>query len=234
MSKIMGVGFLNGHKMRNLTRCRMLIKKFIEGNEVPTGTAFIDNENISLTKNFSVSHESLLKENITYSIKKRTYYVINYSNPLIFSNDIVGIYDNSIKNSMTLFDYFGLVRKNIGNLEDIDGEVVFKLIDHYSKVKNFNLIDATRSASQKLIGRYSCAFINRKTPHNLWLFRNFNPIKLFCYPEAGIFMFAQKREMIEKAAAAVGLHNGKELKIPEFSGVGLNLEKNTYTIFNLF
>lgn len=232
MSKIIGVGFLSGHKMRSPTKCRILIKKLIEENSVPTGTAFVDDKNISLTKKFSTEHKSLLKENITFN--KRTYYMVNYNNPPIFYNNIVGMYDSCIKNSMTLFDYFKFVKEKAKSEDNINGEVIFKLIDYYSKVKDFNTIDAIRNASQKLIGKYSCIFINRKIPHNLWLFRNFNPLKLFYYSEVGIFIFAQEREIIEKAAATVGLHKSEEMRIPEFSGIGLNLQKNTYTMFNLF
>jgi glucosamine 6-phosphate synthetase-like amidotransferase/phosphosugar isomerase protein len=159
---------------------------------------------------------------------------VNYDNnhPIITKN-IVGVHNGHIHNDDSLFRQFLSKESRIA---EVDSEIIFQLIDHFydHSSSSFKLSDAIIKASKHLRGSYACAFMDRRTPDLLYVFRNMNPLSIRHYHEAGMIIVSTLDTFIEKSMGVfTEMDEYEEIECPQDSGIVFNLFSKTMKPFTL-
>ena len=119
----------------------------------------------------------------------------NYNNHPIVAGSVVGVHNGMISNDDQLFSAYSDMVKRAG---EVDSEIIFRLIDHYSQF--YDLEGATQKASEELTGSFSCAFIHLKRPNYLTLFGGRVPsIYLMDFKLHHAMVFASTKQIINDA-----------------------------------
>lgn len=146
----------------------------------------------------------------------------NFNNHPIVSGSVVGVHNGVINNDEPLW-------KNKGDEKDrrgkVDSEVIFHLLDLFSKRNNYGIENAIYKISEHLKGSYGCAAVHFKKPKYLWLFCKGSPIYVYSAgPNLGLKVFASSEMYIEKAMASVNLGIVPErlMRVPERTGLRID------------
>jgi hypothetical protein len=132
-----------------------------------------------------------------------------------------------IGNDDRLFDIYSRVFERNGQ---VDSEIIFALIEFFSSSGN-DIVESIRKAGKALSGSIAAAMVHRKSPHILWLFRRNNPCSVILYRDIGLLFWASSEEFIQRAQAGRNFGRPTEIKLPEHSGIGINLETNQMNRF---
>ena len=145
--------------------------------------------------------------------------------------DIIGIHNGHIRNNHELFDAFGKV---ITRKAEVDTEIIFQLINHFSKPSLAKTIAAIQKSTPYLQGGYACGMQNAKHPYNLYLFRHSNPVRIRYYPKLGAVIFATREHFIDKSLEDFidSPGNFEEIVLIENRGVVFNLWNRTMCKFS--
>lgn len=261
MCGILGIAFLNGHKIKDpkvpktILR-RLLLESKVRGSDA-TGVAFADNDNVAVIKHNIdagrfvnsdfyekaverfIGHDgkSLNKVSViighTRAQTKGTHENRHNNHPVV-SNKIIGIHNGCINNDDVLFEeYERAFPTTFRRKAWVDTEIIFRLIDHYKYTIDQPMYDAVKSTDEKLSGGYACAFVAASEPWMLWLFKDWSPTTVFHYPNPGIVIFASAEVFINKAIAGLELGYPTEIKYERESCLAINTITNDFTSFEL-
>lgn len=148
----------------------------------------------------------------------------NYNNHPIITENIIGVHNGVINNDDGLFNKF---RKNITRIAQVDTEIIFQLVSHFTRRLGSNqTINSIKETAKHLKGGYACAMLNIDSPYNLFLFRNGNPIRILYYPSVKVLLFATRETFILEAIKPFKDYLGEPVEIEVISGMGV--------AFNLF
>lgn len=251
MCAIFGIGFQNGHLVKDVDSVKTFIKEvFLEAMSRGThasGIAFTSTKHIVVVKNnvparrfvesksFIEEVESCINLDNTLSIighcrlkTKGTPEDRNNNHPII-SRKTVGIHNGTIANDEALFEKY----KGIGRKGKVDSEVIFSLIDHLQRVNRGNMEKAISDTAGLLLGTFACATVNSNNPYAIWLFRNRNPIDVLYYPRKGVVAFATSDSFIRRAAKHAGFGDGKNIGLGINHGMGIDLLHSSVKNFRL-
>ncbi len=157
----------------------------------------------------------------------------NYNNHPIITENIIGVHNGVINNDDELFNKF---RKNITRIAQVDTEIIFQLVAHFTRRLGSNqTIQSIKKMSEQVKGGYACALLNIESPRNLFLFRNGNPIKILYYPAVKIVLFATREYFILTAMKPFKDYVGDPIELDVISGMGVafNLFSKTMCKFKL-
>lgn len=149
----------------------------------------------------------------------------NFNNHPIASGHVVGVHNGVIGNDEQLWVRKG-VREDRRGL--VDSEIIFHLLNVYSKRTNYSIEDAIRKVSKHVKGNYACATIHMMKPKYLWLFCKDNPIYIYSAGDnLGLKIFASNEMFIERSMADInlGIIPKRLTKVP--NGTGLRIDANS-------
>jgi len=235
MCGIFGIGFLSKNKNPKFVTqliTELLNEVKIRGTDA-AGVAFINNTKIHVIKD-GVSGESLSKstkfkdacknminENLLQIIghcrlQTKGTFLNNVNNHPIIANKIIGIHNGFVINDDALFEQY-TKSESILRAGEVDTEIIFRLIDHFSKYSNANLIKSTILALKHLEGNFACAFIHTDKPHVLGLFRSYNPTVIRCYVKDNLIIYCSTDSLINNALDKI-----KEKKLSSYYNIPYN------------
>ena len=157
----------------------------------------------------------------------------NYNNHPIVTENIIGVHNGMIYNDDDLFNKF---RKNITRIAQVDTEIIFQLVAHFTRRLGENkTTEAIKNTAKYIKGGYACAMLNTSSPYNLFLFRDNNPIRVLYYPVVKVMLFATREHFILSAVKPFGNYLGDpvEIDMVNSTGMGFNLHSKTMCKFAL-
>lgn len=144
----------------------------------------------------------------------------NVNNHPIVRDDVVGVHNGMIGNDDRIFNIYSKTFKRNGR---VDSEIIFALIEHFSKNDDRPIHKAVQKTSLALRGGMACAFAHRRQPHLVWLFRRGGPCDINIYRDVGMLAWSSSRHFIENSvkgyedvlgkAELVGLEEGEGMSI---------------------
>lgn len=152
----------------------------------------------------------------------------NLNNHPIVIDKLAGVHNGEISNDDGIFEMF---KKSIDRIAEVDTEIIFQLVNYFSKNGVVSTIDAIREAAKQMLGSYACGMLNAKKPHNLYLFRHQAPTKIVYYPKVKLIFFSTREYFILDAIKPhQKLFGGaRELDMLDDTGVVFDLfNRNVY------
>lgn len=255
MCAIFGLGILNGSKFVNNVRFGTILEKMFLSLEHrgrrASGIAFISPKKIRVLKKdirpkLFVNSDSYQQAVRAYGdVSKDTGPIMvlghcrlttqgsekrNVNNHPIITDNVVGIHNGHIRNDDALFKSFEQKQPDFVRAGQVDSEIIFRILDYYITQRKMNVKTAIIRTSRQLQGAYACAFVHRKNPYVLWLFRESNPTIVRLYTKEGIILFASTDEAIRDAAQAAKLDGTfVDFYMQQKEAIGLNFFNNKIT-----
>jgi len=257
MCAIFGMGFLR-HDV-NMEVMSTVLKKLTALSQVrgsdATGLCFTTRRDISVVKhNVEASKFISLKEYgcevdrfMSSKDHKRLYSVlghcrqqtkgahtINLNNHPIHVGDIVGAHNGVICNDDELFKEYAFNR-----LGQVDSEVIFSLIDYYSNLykRKVDELSPTTSAIIKtsglINGSFACSIVDAKSPNNIWIFKNSNPVVIHNFKKEGVVIYASTLPILRSAIEHTDFETPEEIILKNDQGVCIDLLNCKYNTFDL-
>jgi len=120
-------------------------------------------------------------------------FINNFNNHPIIASDVIGIHNGVISNDDVLFETNTQLKRN----GQVDSEIIFRLIDEYLKMGK-SLIESVKFTVPRLIGSMACAFIYRKNPRYVVLFRDnsYTPLVMRIYKKENVITFASTAQIL--------------------------------------
>ena len=255
MCCIFGVGLLKGHKIKNkdlfIGLISVLAKEAEVGGRAASGVSLMRektarifkrpmNAGLLVTKD---DYQDFMSEHVKLDDPADKLISVightrlptkgspenNDNNHPINIDHIIGVHNGVIGNDDALFKNFDT---QFDRVAEVDTEIIFQLLAHFSKKRTINTIDAIEKSSLYLKGSYACAAQNANHPYNLYLFRKSNPIRVFLVKSLGILMFATRETFVFKALKVID-HEPEvsEIELPSETGVSFNLHTKNFTKF---
>lgn len=260
MCAIFGIGFLDGNKAKKEVITELVKRIFIECQARGThasGMALVNKSEIAVYKKnvratdfverqeYEDTLDAFLSGINNHNIDKPLVLLghtrfetkgtreNNDNNHPIVANKVVGVHNGHIGNDDQLFNMFQLEHKSdvFPRKAKVDSEIIFRLVDHFSKVEKMNLCKSIKSAAEKLTGNYACGMVSARKPNLLWMFRNNNPMSIRLFNETGIIVFASMMSYITQSICGLNLEKGKEIKIDQDKCIGVNMLNNKISEF---
>lgn len=231
----------------------LLVESQTRGSDA-TGVAFVSEKSIAVLKNnvgakdfladdaFNAACKEYIKLDGMISIighcrmKTKGTETDRHNNHPIVTDNAVGVHNGIISNDEKLFKQFQKKHTTFERKGEVDSEIIFRLIDHFTHVRKRKMSDAIRSTAMLLHGSFACALVDRDRPYLLWLFRDYNPIDIYNYTKCGVIVFASDDRFIVKATGDVGRRElGRPIKmhLPMHHCMAINLKTNSVYRFKL-
>ena len=157
------------------------------------------------------------------------------NHPQVIDN-IIGVHNGVITNDHKLFEKFEQV---FARKAKVDTEIIFQLVRHFNnESREVDTIDAIKETSKYLVGSYTCGVQNTNHPYNIYIFRKHNPLSVIYYPKIKVVFFASQESFIKDAfedfVEGEGIAGpGKEIEVPNYTGMAFNLWNHTKSGFKL-
>lgn len=254
MCAIFGLGFMRGHEIQSGDEkliqelIRSLFSENMARGRTASGMAYVSYRGIKVIKKDIYATEfinlpeykktesecvSFDQPNSLLSIlghcrlKTKGTETNNKNNHPIICNKVVGVHNGCVSNDDELFTIYSKYIKRNG---EVDSEIIFSLIDHFSKTCHIH--DAIQRMSSVVNGGMACAMVHELQPHVIWLFRRFNPCDIVLFKDIGLVVWSSDKKYIESAT----LGNFGKREIIEFqqnSGIGIDLHRNRIHRFTI-
>jgi len=255
MCAIFGLGFLNGHVMKDNNIIRNIVRGlFLESmarGRTASGLAYVSPNNIKVIKSdlaaktfINIPEYDMAEKNyMNFSNKYKPVSILghcrlktkgselhNANNHPIVREDVVGTHNGMISNDDFLFDnYSDHFKRNA----EVDSEIIFALIEHFSKkVPTHEAISKTATS---LAGSFACSMVHKKQPYTIWLFRRYTPCSVIIFKDVGLLVWSTNnlfiRNVLSTNEAFCG--EGEEVEFNRNSGLGIDLYRNKIYRFNL-
>lgn len=159
----------------------------------------------------------------------------NNNNHPIEVNSIIGVHNGHITNDDALFKE----HKELKRIGEVDSEVVFSLIDHYSTMYKQTVTEdnptteAIKTTTGLISGGYACSLVDITNPQVLWLFKNYNPIVIMHFKNEGLILFASTLTILQKATEKTNLSDPEMLLLESDEGMCINIKELAYNTFKL-
>ena len=256
MCSIFGIGFLQGHKFKNESTLIGVISRLFKAAEVAgrraAGLSIMREKSVHILRRpvpasglvASEEYIDFMSDNLKIKDEEnRVMSVVGHcrlptqgdpsnnlnNHPQVVDN-IIGVHNGVIGNDHEIFDMFKevIVRK-----AEVDTEVIFQLISHFSKGKRSRTISAIKKATPYLRGSFACGMQNTRHPYNLYLFRHGNSINILNYNEMGLLFFATREYFITTAFDEFVDYSGEgtPIDLVENQGIAFNLWDKTMCKF---
>jgi len=256
MCAIFGIGFLNGHRIVDMARVRLILDVLFKESQSrgrrASGITFTTPHEIAIVKkdlsaDLLISTDEYRDACKKYMEGKRLVSIIghcryptkgepedNNNNHPIVARRVIGVHNGMIGNDDDLFDeYKSFAGKGWHRAGLVDSEIIFRLLDYYFYTDMQEPVDAIKTTCKNLTGSYACAFVTTRDKYYIWLFRNHMPISLMFYPKLGVVIFASAKDFINKSLYGLNLGREVEIEVPTNSGIGIDLFNNSKTKFDL-
>lgn len=261
MCGILGMAFLEGHKIKNHYIPKTILRKLLLESKVrgtdATGVAFASNTNVAVIKHNihagkfissrfyeQAEKRCIVDENKSFgplnviightrAQTKGTHRDRDNNHPVV-ANGVIGVHNGNISNDDTLFEsYIGNHPSTFKRRAWVDTEIIFRLIDHYKHTIKMETHEAVTATDKCINGSYACAFVAASEPWMLWLFKDWSPTTIFHYPDVGLVVFASAENFIKRAVAGLTLGDPVEIEYDRESCMAINTAENTFTSFEL-
>lgn len=149
----------------------------------------------------------------------------NVNNHPIVRDEVVGVHNGMIGNDDRIFDIY---EKTFDRNGRVDSEIIFALIEHFSKDAEKPIHKAVQKTSKALRGGMACAFAHRRHPHIVWLFRRGGPCAINIYRDVGLVAWSSMRHYIEHSVKGYEdvLGKAEVVGLEEGEGMSIDLHRN--------
>ena len=159
-------------------------------------------------------------------------YLDNNNNHPIVRDKVVGVHNGCISNDDRLFRIY---EKTFNRNGLVDSEIIFALIEQFSKAAHKSVAASIQKMSKATAGSFACAMTHGHQPYIVWLFRRSNPCEIVIFRDIGMVIWASSGRYIENATknyeAVIG--NGEIMEFKPNSGMGIDLHRNIIHRFDL-
>jgi glucosamine 6-phosphate synthetase-like amidotransferase/phosphosugar isomerase protein len=261
MCGIFGISMLNGSTVTNNTKFHKFIAELFKETSVrgsiASGISVVkSNEALVIKKDVSArefveskSYKDMIKANVDLTAvnngvvtvfghgrfpTKGTEKVEHNNHPIV-AEHIIGVHNGCISNDDRLFAEYMEKNQCFKRAGEVDSEIIFRLINHYTTVENLPTKKALEKLNLRIHGSYACIFVNTLQPYYVWLFRNNQPTTILLYDKVGLLVYASVKKHILDAVSSSGLELGEpvDLQMEPNEAVGFNLFSNIHTKFEL-
>lgn len=238
MCSIFGVGFQHGNALTDTDKDRMhkfvdaLFVNCMERGRDAAGLAFVSGSSIKVIKKDMLARDLVktpeYKEcfadyfhleggyyNRTLSLighcrfQTKGTYLKNVNNHPIVRDTMIGVHNGCINNDDLLFNRYS---KDIKRNGEVDSEIIFALIEFYTK-KGGSIRKAIKKAYSETQGSLACAAVHASQPHLIWLFKEYGPCYVTHYPDIGLVAWASASAFINNAELTSGAKLGRRQDI---------------------
>lgn len=258
MCGIAGIGIQNGCTMKDVSLLQSLFANMLEETAIrgfdATGAAYVSREDINVikgpvpasdmikSKEFQFANSSYLNmqgKNGTISVlghcrqETKGTYKNNDNNHPIIAGRIVGIHNGMIDNDDDIFMAYENV---IARKGEVDSEIIFRLLDYMVSKTGLEMPAAISNMYGMLYGSMACAFVDRKDPYLLWIFRRYGEVAVFHYHSCGIVAFASNEAILGNAISDPEFKefgDPKVLFLPPEHAMCINLYSNAIHTFEI-
>ena len=260
MCGIAGMVFLSGSRVRDseVTKAilrNLLIESMVRGRSA-TGVAFVSHSKASVVKHNIDARDFIRSDFYAEAEKKfidgddkafgKPNIILAHTrmptkgseknrdnNHPIVSDKIIGVHNGNISNDDDLFkEYIKSSPYLFKRKGEVDTEIIFRMINHFRHTVSMPMYDAIEHTDKLLKGSYACALVDVSTPWLLWLFKDWSPINIIHYPEAGLVIFASSIIFIRRAVSGADLGKEEEIQYPQESCIAINTLSNKITNFD--
>lgn len=252
MCAIFGLGFMHNHEIRNGSLIQNFVRALFLQNmsrgRTSSGLAYTSYKGIKvIKKNVPASifinlpeYAVTESECVTFDthstplsilghcrLKTKGTELNNENNHPIICNKVVGIHNGCISNDDELFTVY---EKVFGRNGEVDSEIIFALIDYFSRTCPIH--EAIQKMSAIVYGSLACAMVHELQPHVIWLFRRYNPCDVVLFKNVGLLSWSSDKNYINSAMGG-SLGEGETIQLPQNSGIGINLHSNRIHRFTI-
>jgi glucosamine 6-phosphate synthetase-like amidotransferase/phosphosugar isomerase protein len=252
MCAIFGLGFMNGHKMRNSSLIQNFVRALFLQNmsrgRTASGLAYVSCSGIKVIKKDIQAvrfinlpeYSKTESECITFDtsspplsilghcrLKTKGTETNNKNNHPIICNKIVGVHNGCITNDDDLFRIYA---RTFGRNGEVDSEIIFALVDYFSRTCHIH--EAIQKMSAIVHGSFACAMVHEMQPHVIWLFRRYNPCDVVLFENVGLLSWSSDKNYI-KSAMSGSLGMGETIQLPQNSGMGIDIHRNRIHRFTI-
>lgn len=261
MCAIFGIGLLEDSSAPP-EMIKLILRELIEHSDVrggdATGLTFTTKKEVNIVKHNIAAKEFIDLPEFNTELNKfignnptdQVYSILGHcrfktkgtqTNPLnnhpIATGNIVGIHNGMISNDDTLFDTYAKFKPGIKRKAQVDSEIIFSLINYYSDIysvmSNYPTTKAIVKTSQLLKGSYACGVVDAKSPENIWIFRNYNPVVINYFKKTGLILFASTDRILRDSIELVDLEEPEIIDVQQQMGVCFNIVEKNYHLFDL-
>ena len=221
MCGIFGMGFLS--KCKNPKFITQLTAELLNSVEIrgtdASGVAFISDKKVYVVKDgvsgsvlsksikFKTACEEMINEDLLQIIghcraQTKGSYLNNLNNHPIISDKVVGVHNGYVSNDDDLFRHYNQ-QTSMPREGEVDTEIIFRLIDHFNKHNENNLMRSVSLTSKEIEGSFACAFAQADKPHILGLFRLYNPTVIRYYKRNNMLLYCSTDTLINLALKEV-------------------------------
>jgi amidophosphoribosyltransferase len=252
MCAIFGLGFMHGHQLRNgplvQNFVRALFLQNMSRGRTSSGLAYVSVGGIKVIKKNVPAmgflnlpeYDKTESECVNFEIDNPPLSILGHcrqktkgtelnskNNHPIICNKIVGVHNGMISNDDHLFRTYAKMFDRNG---EVDSEIIFALIDYFSR--KCPIHEAIQKMSAIVQGSLACAMVHEMQPHVIWLFRRFNPCDVVLFSNVGLLSWSSERNYI-KSAIGGSLGEGEDIHLPQNSGMGIDLHRNKIHRFTI-
>lgn len=269
MCGIFGIGLLSSIDT-NAAVLRCILKKLAsnaqERGSDATGYAFTSKNKVTIFKHNVSANEFIKLYNYKKTVrdnlssKHLPYSVIGHTrqqtqgshkntdnNHPIKTGSVVGVHNGVINNDKQLFaEMSDITNGRIKRIGEVDSEIIFRLIDHYSDVHKFSFKAVPKQTinnnptskaivrmAERISGGFACASVDSQNPKILWIFRGFNPVSVNYYKKEGVIVFGSTEEIVSSAVNMFDFSDPINLDVATNCGMCINLTDEVYNTFKL-
>jgi glucosamine 6-phosphate synthetase-like amidotransferase/phosphosugar isomerase protein len=156
----------------------------------------------------------------------------NVNNHPIVRKDVVGVHNGMISNDDRIFDIYSKTFPRNGR---VDSEIIFALIEHFSKNLTRPIHESIGKTAETLRGGMACAFVHRLQPYAVWLFRRGNPCDVLIFRDVGMIAWSSCKHYIMNSVRKYENDLGKAevVELDQNAGMGIDLHRNLVHRFTL-
>lgn len=149
----------------------------------------------------------------------------NVNNHPIIREDVVGVHNGMISNDDRIFRIY---EKTFPRNGRVDSEIIFALIEHFSKDCKWPIHEAIQKTCEALQGGMACAFVHKQQPYIVWLFRRGNPCDVVIFRDVGMVAWSTSKIFIKNSIKGYEERLGKAeiVELDQNNGIGIDLYRN--------
>lgn len=156
---------------------------------------------------------------------------INDNNHPIVRENVVGVHNGMIGNDDHIFNIYSKAFNRNGQ---VDSEIIFALIDHFSK-DDKPIHRAIQKMAMALQGSLACAMTHSMKPWVVWLFRRNGPCDVVVFRDVGMVAWDTNVRHIKEAVESYYnvLGPAEVVEFEPHSGMGIDLHRNIIHRFDM-
>lgn len=146
----------------------------------------------------------------------------NFNNHPIVISPVIGIHNGTLWNEGRLFDKF---RDSFKREGEVDSEIIFRLYHYYTDVMGLPPKQALIETSDRLIGAYTGALVDMRSPNQMTMFKFERELVIFTLAYYDMVIAISEAKFYDRAAKRLGIKARETCQYVK-DGTGLTINLN--------